>query len=180
MFEKKGLVLGVNVAGYSGLSDMAFDGAQLAKSADYITVPAYDFHGSWERVTGHTAPLTGSGSDNVAASMKYWVSKGVPAKKLMMGIPFYGQTFTLDKPANAKDQAAIGVRTRGAGLPGSITQQAGMLAYFEICTMGKSSSLLISTCSFELFRMFQFQCASSRGMKRTARKLRSPTGGISG
>ena len=133
--DKKGLKLGINVAGYAGLADLAFDAAQLAGSADFITVPAYDFHGSWEAITGHTAPLSGDGSDNVEASMKYWTGKGVPAKKLLMGIPFYGQSFTLAKKATTSRDAAIGVMARGAGSPGPSTQQAGMLAYFEICPL---------------------------------------------
>ena len=136
-FTKHGLLLGVNVAGYKKLAQSAFDGPALGQIADFITVPTYDFHGSWERVTGHTAPLQGSGeSDSVEASMNYWIRQGIPAAKLLVGIPFYGQSFTLASPAVNRDQAAIGVQARGAGLPGPFTQQAGMLAYFEICPQG--------------------------------------------
>ena len=126
-------MLGINLAGYTSLADSAFDGASLAKQADFLSVPAYDFHGSWERVTGHTAPL-----NEVQTSMKYWTDRGIPAQKLILGIPYYGQSFTLAKAAASADQAAIGVRARGAGNPGVDTQQAGMLAYYEICSLGNS------------------------------------------
>ncbi|EFX87590.1 hypothetical protein DAPPUDRAFT_306550 [Daphnia pulex] len=133
-FAKSNLLLGVNVASYKNLAMTAFDGAALGRSADFITVPAFDFHGSWESVTGHTAPLQGSGdSDSVEASMNYWSRQGIPAAKLILGIPLYGQSFTLAVPATTRDQAAIGVKAKGAGLPGPYTQQAGMLAYYEIC-----------------------------------------------
>lgn len=77
--------------------------------------------------------------------MEYWTTRGVPARKLLMGIPFYGQSFTLDRTANNRDQAALGVRTRGAGYPGPYTKQSGMMAYYEICNFGKSSHASCST-----------------------------------
>ena len=136
------------MAGFKNLANTAFDSVALSRSADLVTVPAYDFHGSWERVTGHTAPLQGGGdADSVEASMNYWIRQGIPAAKLIVGIPYYGQSFTLATPAVSREQAAIGVQARGAGLPGPFTQQAGMLAYYEICSQGKnfSSISLITT-----------------------------------
>lgn len=129
------------MAGYKNLAMAAFDGVALGQAVDFVSVPSYDFHGSWESVTGHTAPLQGSGeSDSVEASMNFWMRQGIPASKLIVGIPLYGQSFTLAVPAVTREQAAIGVSTRGAGLPGPYTQQAGMLAYYEICAQGKLSS----------------------------------------
>lgn len=48
----------------------------------------------------------------------------------MVGVPFYGQTFTLAKHDNKYDQ---GVATAGPGEAGEYTKQPGMLAYYEIC-----------------------------------------------
>lgn len=136
------------MAGYKNLATTAFDGVALGRAVDFVSVPTYDFHGSWERVTGHTAPLQGSGqSDSVQASMNYWIRQGIPVSKLIVGIPFYGQSFTLAAPATTRDQAAIGVKARGAGLPGPYTQQAGMLAYHEICNQGIFGSICLSVYS---------------------------------
>lgn len=53
---------------------------------------AYDFHGKWERETGHNAPLYSPSSDSAwrrqlsvdnAANM--WVKLGAPREKLIIG-----------------------------------------------------------------------------------------------
>ena len=61
--------------------------------------------------------------------MNYWKDNGAPADKLMLGFPTYGNTFTLRNPANH----GVGAPTAGAGTPGKYTQEAGELAYFEVC-----------------------------------------------
>lgn len=65
-------------------------------------------------------------------TLGYLVAKGAPRNKLMVGIPFYGQSFTLANP-NEHD---IGSPSTGPGLPGEFTMQPGMLAYYEICDRG--------------------------------------------
>jgi len=83
----------------------AYDVPTIAKYVDWIGVMDYDFHGSWDKVTGHIAPLyfnPGDSEDflNVDYSIRYWIKAGAPRSKLVMGVPLYGQTFTLAEPAN--------------------------------------------------------------------------------
>lgn len=65
--------------------------------------------------------------------MNYWVKKGADPSKLVMGIPFYGQTFTLTNPA----MNGLGDSVVNGGDPGLATLQRGMMAYFEICEAGE-------------------------------------------
>lgn len=58
------------------------------------------------------------------------MKKGAPRSKLLVGVPFYGQSFTLAYPNGQKDQ---GVNAADTGDPGEFTKQPGMLAYYEIC-----------------------------------------------
>jgi chitinase len=66
---------------------------------DYIQVMTYDLHGSWESITGMNAPLyrdpeTKFYSDfSVQDAILIYLNKGVPANKLIMGIPFYGRVY---------------------------------------------------------------------------------------
>lgn len=62
--------------------------------------------------------------------MEYLVSRGAPREKLLVGIPFYGQSFTLLQRDGKYDD---GVPIKGPGEPGEYTKQPGMLAFNEIC-----------------------------------------------
>ena len=53
--------------------------------------------------------------------------KGVPASKLVIGIPLYGHTFTL-----ATDDSGINAPTSGPGDAGTFTRDAGFCSYFEV------------------------------------------------
>ena len=67
--------------------------------------------------------------------MNYLASLGASRRKLLLGIPFYGQTFTLAKRDN---NYGIGAASTGPGSPGEYTKQPGMLAYYEICNRVKN------------------------------------------
>ncbi|WP_343529951.1 glycosyl hydrolase family 18 protein [Yokenella regensburgei] len=71
--------------------------AVTAPLFDSVNVMAYDIHGAFDPITGHNAPLFANHLDsdpllNVASTMKvYHETYGVPKRKLMMGIPYYGR-----------------------------------------------------------------------------------------
>ena len=61
-------------------------------------------------------------------SVGYWLSAGTPPDKLVLGIPTYGRSWTLATP-----DTAINSTASGTGAPGPVTEEAGYLAYHEIC-----------------------------------------------
>ena len=61
--------------------------------------------------------------------MKYWMENGAPANKLVMGMPLYGQAFTL----NDQSKAGLNAQANQKGQAGQFTRAAGFLAYYEIC-----------------------------------------------
>lgn len=74
--------------------------AKIHQSLNYINLMSYDFHGTWERTTGHAAPLYPSSTAPYAypantyaidTAVQAFLAGGVPAKKLVVGIPFYGR-----------------------------------------------------------------------------------------
>ena len=65
--------------------------------------------------------------------MNYWVESGCPKSKLVMGMPLYGQSFTLTK---AEDHG-LNAAAKSGGTAGVATRAKGFLAYHEICRLVK-------------------------------------------
>ncbi|XP_014210222.1 probable chitinase 10 [Copidosoma floridanum] len=137
-FRPRGLLLSAAVSSSKRVIDHGYDVPKLASYLDWIAVMAYDYHGQWDKKTGHLAPLyyyPGDDYDyfNANFSMRYWISKGAPAHRLVMGTPMYGQSFTLAQPGNSGLQA----HAPGPGQAGEFTRAAGFLAFYEICSKVK-------------------------------------------
>ena len=133
-FRPRGLLLSAAVSPSQAVIDRAYDVSVLNTSLDIINVMTYDYHGYWDTVTGHISPLTQSEEDsshqfNTESSLEYWVSLGAAREKLVMGLPLYGQSFTLADT----DQTGLDSPSLGRGEPGQFTRAGGFLAYYEIC-----------------------------------------------
>ncbi|MEG2805474.1 glycosyl hydrolase family 18 protein [Stenotrophomonas sp.] len=70
---------------------------------DFINVMTYDFHGAWDPQTNHHSALFDSPADpstgdqklyNSNDAMEAFISRGVPASKLNLGIGYYGRGWT--------------------------------------------------------------------------------------
>ncbi|KAF8787213.1 Chitotriosidase-1 like protein [Argiope bruennichi] len=135
-FTPHGLVLSVAVSAGKSTIDTAYDIPGVAKYVDFINVMTYDFHGSWERKTGHNAPLypmPNATEDEktltVDYAIKYWIKNGAPKEKIILGMGTYGRSYTLANAANN----GLGAPATGPGTKGPFTAQDGMLGYNEIC-----------------------------------------------
>lgn len=60
--------------------------------------------------------------------MNYWIEKGAPSRKIVMGMPLYGQSFTLENTRNN----GLNAKAPGPGKAGEFTRAAGFLAYYEV------------------------------------------------
>lgn len=49
----------VSLSGYPEIIGKSYDLAELSKVVDFFTLMSYDYHGAWEGITGHVAPLKG-------------------------------------------------------------------------------------------------------------------------
>lgn len=133
-FQPHGLLLSAAVSPSKMVIDEAYDVPTLSKYLDWIAIMTYDYHGQWDKKTGHVAPLYFHEEDdfyyyNTNYTMYYWNQLGGDKKKLIMGMPTYGQSFTLSNPANN----GLNAPSSGGGQAGEYTRASGFLAYYEIC-----------------------------------------------
>ena len=73
---------------------------KVARYVDTVNVMTYDYYmPGVDRVTGHDAPLLASEDDpkHVSAqrTVEEYLRAGVPARKLMLGVPFYARSWSL-------------------------------------------------------------------------------------
>ncbi|XP_064333115.1 chitotriosidase-1 isoform X2 [Camelus dromedarius] len=134
---KARLLLSAAVPAGRRCMEAGYEVDKIAQNLDFISLMAYDFHGSWEKTTGHNSPLyqrqgaSGAAAElNVDSAVQRWLQKGTPANKLILGMPTYGRSFTL---ASSLD-TGVGALATGPGTPGPFTKEQGLLAYYEICS----------------------------------------------
>ncbi|XP_052092422.1 putative leucine-rich repeat-containing protein DDB_G0290503 [Mytilus californianus] len=115
-----------------------YDIEAISKSSDFINIMTYDFHGAWDPVTGHNSPLFPRSKDMGYAAQKnmnwvsnYWLNKGTPRSKIVIGFPLFGRGFTL-RNRNNHD---IGSEATGGSIAGPHTSEVGYISNFEVCKM---------------------------------------------
>lgn len=142
-FKPYGLLLTAAVAAGKHFMDKAYDVPQVSRYLDLIHVMAYDFHGGWEKKTGHHAPLYSRPEEpadeyilNLNFSVNYWISQGAAREKMVLGMGLYGRAFTLQR---AEDHYP-GAPAPQPGTAGPFTREPGSLGYNEICEAFKRQS----------------------------------------
>jgi len=61
-------------------------------------------------------------------TVHYWIKKGANSRKIVLGFPLYGQSFTLSNPK----VHGLNAPSSGAGEAGPFTRSAGFIAYYEV------------------------------------------------
>lgn len=95
---RPGLRLSIAV-GHSPQMLPGTDFAAIAPLVDQVGVMNYDYTGPWSQTTGFLAPLFTSPADprhsnSIEKNIAEYQAAGVPAEKLLMGVPFYGYSWT--------------------------------------------------------------------------------------
>lgn len=111
-----------------------YDITAITAHVDFITLLAFELHGTWEKVTGCHAPLFNSINSelNVDACVRFWTSEGASNEKIVLAIGTLGKTLKLKNPAENGLNAPID----GAGRAGLLTKLEGSLSYQEIVNSG--------------------------------------------
>lgn len=81
------------------------DVSGFAEVYDYLAIMNYDLWGSWSTAVGPNGPLADACADaanqqgSATAAVDAWIAAGFPAEKLVLAVPSYGHSFTVDPSA---------------------------------------------------------------------------------
>ncbi|KAI3877028.1 hypothetical protein MKX03_004165 [Papaver bracteatum] len=81
-------------------------------SLDFINLMCYDYRGDWDtsKTGAHALLYDPSSQISTSAGIQAWINAGLPANKLIMGLPMYGRTWKLgDRNVNGIGAPAVGV-----------------------------------------------------------------------
>ncbi len=111
--------------------------AECANYLDRLNLMTYDYHGPFDqpKLTGVNAPLNQDTDKSsqlfIAATLQNYLQNGVPASKIVLGMPTYGHSYGGVSTLTATDNGP-GKPFLSAGAAGPSTGAPGFLAYFEI------------------------------------------------
>ncbi|MFD1607473.1 glycosyl hydrolase family 18 protein [Oceanobacillus luteolus] len=90
----------------AGAANAGFvENTQLGSSheyLDYVQMMTYDIHGTWESLADFNAPLYDDDGQtwSVDRAVDAYLDAGVPAEKVVMGVPFYGYWYNVTSDEN--------------------------------------------------------------------------------
>nr|KJB07568.1 hypothetical protein B456_001G030200 [Gossypium raimondii] len=117
------LTAAVPYSQYSQSSTYPID--SLRTNLNWLHVNAFDFYmPTWENLTrAHAALYDPTSNFNADFGIESWITGGLPANKLVLGLPLYGYAWTLVNPRD---------NTIGAPASGPAISKTGEMTYKEI------------------------------------------------
>lgn len=132
---KNKLLMSMAVSGNEKVVEISYDVHKITEVCDWVSVLAYDMHSFQDKFTGLNAPFSVQPGDkgavlkyNAQSMMNVWLTNGAPQNKLVLGIPFYGQTFSLD------DEKVHDLLAPASGTPSlsKYTKSPSTMSFYEI------------------------------------------------
>uniref|UniRef100_A0A8H7XM16 GH18 domain-containing protein n=1 Tax=Psilocybe cubensis TaxID=181762 RepID=A0A8H7XM16_PSICU len=115
-----------------------FDLPALLKSADWVNIMTYDLHGVWDKNDTNVGPfvLAHTNLTEIMDTMQLFRNVQIDPSQMVMGIGFYGRSFTLVDGQCSSPGCAFS----GGGDPGECSLNSGTLMFSEIQKLLDSTS----------------------------------------
>ncbi|GFU61530.1 acidic mammalian chitinase [Nephila pilipes] len=139
---KRNFLVSCAVAAHVAIIDTSYDIPEMAKAIDFVNLMSYDFqmYSQNNPLTAHHSPLFSRNSDkrmnyflNGAWAAAFWEARGMPRKKIMLGIPTHSRSYYLKSPYVHN----IDAPATGPGLG------KGKLTYPQVCQFLKAGATQI-------------------------------------
>ncbi|TPX61750.1 chitinase [Spizellomyces sp. 'palustris'] len=158
-FDRSNLKLIITVTAPPTQLNLAdYDLKTLKENVDWINLMTYDFHGASPAINQPANPVDNRpppnawGSESLGVqphankfdidnALRAYLKAGVPREKLVMGIAFYGRSYTLMRP----DCVNPGCPYSNAGKPGVCTNVPGFLSYSEVQALDRTQTTVDKT-----------------------------------
>nr|XP_042898312.1 acidic mammalian chitinase isoform X2 [Parasteatoda tepidariorum] len=136
---KRNFLISCAVAAHVAIIDTSYNVPEMAKVVDFINLMSYDFqlYNPAYPMTAHHSPLFSKNSEkntnyylNAAWAAGFWEARGMPRKKIMIGIPTHARSYYLHSPY----WNTISVPAKGPGIG------KGKLTYPQVCNFLKKGA----------------------------------------
>lgn len=134
-YQKHDLLVSAAVIAETHGLEKSYDVAGIFEHLDFVNLMAYDLHGPWESTANHhtdTNPDLPDVAQSMDNTIDTYIRLGAVPEKIVLGLASYGKVFQLDDKCSWKLHSAT---TGKDGTPGKFTGEAGLLSYYEICSM---------------------------------------------
>jgi chitinase len=135
-FRHDGLLLTLSVLPNVN-SSVYYDPRALSPNLDFITLQAFDFYTPKRnpKEADYPAPLyeliDRKFDENADYQVRYWLQKGAPNNKLILGIPAYGRAWKMDGDSSISGVPPLSID--GPAPEGPYSKEEGLLSYPEVC-----------------------------------------------
>ncbi|KAJ0030077.1 hypothetical protein Pint_14761 [Pistacia integerrima] len=119
------LILTAAVRFQPGLDSRSFPVEAMERYLDWVTVQAYDYYTPqrYNFTSAHAALYDPTSNVSTDYGISAWISRGLSANKMVLGLPFYGYAWTLANPV----ENGIGAPATGAAI-----RRGGAINYKDI------------------------------------------------
>ncbi|XP_047438267.1 acidic mammalian chitinase-like [Mugil cephalus] len=121
------LIVSAAMTAHPDDTDNRYEISEMSKYLDFIGVKSFGFHGDQDGVTAHHNPLYSEDNSSIDYIMNYWMERGAPPGRLLLGFAVHARSFTLSTSASG-----LGAPVSGPATPGPYTQQIGLWSFYEI------------------------------------------------
>ncbi|KAI0536383.1 chitinase [Xylaria digitata] len=107
-----------------------FDIKNMEPIVDWFNMMSYDLHGTWDGTNPYLGPYINSHTNltEIDLALELLWRNDIDSKKVVMGMGFYGRSFTLSDPSCK----TAGCGFSAGGIPGRCSASSGTLMFSEI------------------------------------------------